>query len=62
MDLKATILKDKDNQSAVLLLQLGIIFKLYRFPQNSWRLNLRNVIYHLLANIKQRPQLGIQLE
>lgn len=62
MDLKATILKDKDNQSAVLLRQLGIIFKLYRFPQNSWRLNLRNVIYHLLANIKQRPQTGIQLE
>ena len=52
----------KDYQSPVLLRQLGIIFKLYSFPQNLRLLNLRTLNINLLSDIKQYPQVGIQLE
>ena len=52
----------KDYQSPVLLRQLGIIFKLYSFPQNLRRLNLRTLNVNLLSGINQYPQVGIQLE
>lgn len=49
----------KDYQSPVLLRQLGIIFKLYSFPQNLRRLNLRTLNIDLLSDIKPYPQVGI---
>ena len=50
----------KDYQSPVLLRKLGIIFKLYSFPQNLRRLNLRTLNINLLSDIKQYPQVGIR--
>ena len=49
----------KDYQSPVLLRQLGIIFKLYSFPQNFLRLNLLALNIDLLSDIKQYPQVAI---
>ena len=51
----------KDYQSPVLLRKLGIIFKLYSFPQNLRRLNLRTLNIDLLSDIKQYPQVGTHL-
>ena len=48
----------KDYQSPVLLRKLGIIFKLYGFPQNLRRLNLRMLNIDLLSDIKQYPQVA----
>ena len=49
----------KDYQSPVLLRQLGIIFKLYSYPQNFLRLNLLALNIDLLSDIKQYPQVAI---
>ena len=48
----------KDYHSPVLLRQVGIIFKLYSFPQNLRRLNLRTLNIDMLSDIKQYPQVG----
>ena len=45
--------QNKDYQSPVSLRQLGIIFKLYSFPQNLRQLNLRTLNINLLSNLYQ---------